>query len=174
MNTLRWEDTETLLIDVKWIEKPALLEKYQPVSEVEEFFKQEDNFSVTAPEPELMVPLQNFKTKYHLPVKKVVYDQIRNRGDSTTFHMDSLMESQIMKFRWFRIGKTNLWPIISILDPNHKLVERHRLRGIKRFSFSYKVPVGESVFYLRISDENGAIEGVGGSFQFFHYLLENN
>ena len=171
-NSIRWEDSETLLIDVQWIERTGFLEAYAPKREVQEYLMLDDPISRSAPEPELSVPVQNINSLYILPSNSVVYDQIKNRGDSTTFRLEPLKPSQVLEFRWFRIGKTHLRPIISLLNDEQEIVQRYRLSKIRRFSFNYTVPSGSNMLYLRISDETGVIEGIGGSFQFFHYLLE--
>ncbi|MAE00355.1 MAG: hypothetical protein CMK53_06930 [Proteobacteria bacterium] len=172
-NSIRWEDSETLLIDVQWVERTGFLEAYAPKREVQEYLMLDDPISRSAPEPELSVPVQNINSLYILPSNSVVYDQIKNRGDSTTFRLEPLKPSQVLEFRWFRIGKTHLRPIISLLNDEQEIVQRYRLSNIRRFSFNYTVPSGSNTLYLRISDETGVIEGIGGSFQFFHYLLES-
>ena len=174
LKALRWENAENLFIVVNWLEKPALLNAYVPVKEVEEFFMQEDEFAKSAPEPELMVPVPSDGADYELPVNTVVYGQIRNRGDSTTFRIDSLNETSELNFTWYRIGETNLRPMITLFNAKQETVKRVQLRGYKRFRFSYIVPSGDSTMFIRISEETGAIEGVTGSFHFFHYLLEGS
>ena len=133
----------------------------------------DDEISRSAPQPELSVPLRKSTSTYVLPQRSVVYDHIKNRGDSTTFRLETLKSSEVLEFQWFRIGKTNLRPIISLLDEKLEVVKSYRLSNIRRFSFNYKVPDGTDTLYLRISDETGFIEGIGGSFQFFHYLLKS-
>jgi hypothetical protein len=156
------------------VEKTAFLEAYAPIREVQEYLLQDDAISRSAPEPELSVPLQKSSSSYLLPKKTVVYDKIKNRGESTTFRIESFKPTQVLEFRWFRIGKTNLRPIISLLNDDQEVLERHKLSNIRRFSFNYTVPLGASTIYVRVSDERGSIEGIGGSFQFFHYILESS
>ena len=142
-------------------------------AKTEQYLMLDDEISSSAHQPELSVPLRKSTSTYVLPQRSVVYDHIKNRGDSTTFRLETLKSSEVLGFRWFRIGKTNLRPIISLLDEKHEVVKSYRLSNIRRFSFNYKVPDGTDTLYLRISDETGFIEGIGGSFQFFHYLLKS-
>lgn len=174
LKNLQWKDTAILTLELEWDEIPVMLERYTQVMEVEEFYAETGSTGDPIPDPELQVPLTIFKSVYELPLGVVVYDQIRHRGDSTTYRLNSLQQNQTVSLDWFRLGKSNLKPLISLLDVNQNLIKRHYLGNKKKFRLRFRASKDETVIYIRISDETGYVEGIGGSFQFVHYLLQSS
>ena len=176
--SVNWEDNY-LVVHVEWNEVPALLEPFYATLEEKGLFEgdsEEKNVLV----PELQVPLRTFKQTYSLPLARIVYDNIRHRGDSTLFRIKVPKEpyteevNKVVSLTWRRLGPTHLRPKLTLFDQNRKRIKSHLLRSRKQFSFKYKIPFGKETFYLRISDEVGFLKGVTGSFQSFQYVLTAN
>ena len=176
--SVNWEDNY-LVVHVEWNEVPALLEPFYAKLEEKGLFEgdsEEKNVLV----PELQVPLRTFKQTYSLPLARIVYDNIRHRGDSTLFRIKVPKEpnteevNKVVSLTWRRLGPTHLRPKLTLFDQNRKRIKSHLLRSRKQFSFKYKIPFGKETFYLRISDEVGFLKGVTGSFQSFQYVLTAN
>ena len=160
-------------------EVPALLEPFNTTLEgsgLLEGDSEEENVLL----PDLQVPLRTFKQTYILPLARIVYDNIRHRGDSTLFRIEVPKEAyteeknKVVSLTWRRLGPTHLRPKLTLFDQNRKRIKSHLLRSRKQFSFKYKIPFGKETFYLRISDEVGFLKGVTGSFQSFQYILTAN
>ena len=175
---VNWEDNY-LVVHVEWNEVPALLEQFYATLDVIEFFE-DDSEEKNVLMPELQVPLRTFKQTYRLPLARIVYDNIRHRGDSTMFRIKVPKEpytdevNKVVNLTWRRLGPTHLSPKLTLFDQNRKRIKSHLLRSRKHFSFKYKIPFGKEIFYLRISDEVGFLKGVSGSFQSFQYVLTAN
>ncbi|MEC8939462.1 MAG: hypothetical protein VYC92_00925, partial [SAR324 cluster bacterium] len=87
ITSVYWENT-FLVIKVKWKETPATLEPFMNTL-LESGLDESDSTEEELPQPNLQVPLRTLKQTYSLPLKSSVYDQIRHRGDSTLFRIES-------------------------------------------------------------------------------------
>ena len=177
ISQIKWKNNY-LVINVRWHELIAALEPYYTLDEVS--FIGGGTEGENSPIPELQVPLSPLKQTYRLPLTRTVYDNIRHRGDSTLFMVKldkkyvSYEQTNLIKITWKRLGPTHLRPKITIFDRNRKRMIGYLLKSKKHFSFQYLLPEGNDIFYLKISDEIGFLEGVAGSYQSFRYILSIN
>ncbi len=177
ISEIKWENNY-LLVNVTWRDSIASLEPFFSLDEVNDIGKKfvENNMPI----PEYQVPLGPLKQTYRLPLTSTVYDNIRHRGDSTLFMIisdkkkESFEEKNYFKISWNRLGPTHLRPKLTIFDSNRIRVKEYLLKRKKYFSFQYLLLEGQDLFYLKISDEIGFLEGVAGSYQSFRYILKVN
>ena len=173
ITSVYWENT-FLVVELKWNEIPATLEAFLNTP-LENGLAESDSTEEELPQPNLQVPLRTLKQTYSLPLTNSVYDQIRHRGDSTLFRIESPIDNEkakkVISLSWTRLGKTNLRPKLTLFDQNRKRIKSYRLNKKKKFVFKFQLPEGSHAFYLRISDEVGFLEDVTGSYQSFRYVL---
>lgn len=178
INSVDWDD-KFLVIEVKWKEKTENLDQFKESTLQSELFESDSLFEELA-QPRLQVPLRTLKQTYSLPLKKSVYDHIRHRGDSTLFKIKVPSANSFEKvdipisISWFRLGKTNLKPKITLYDQDRKSLNIYSLGRKKIFNSKFIIPKYNKVFYIRISDEVGFLEDVAGSYQSFRYVLKIN
>ena len=175
ITSVYWEDI-FLVVEIKWKEIPATREPFSK-EQMKSAVSESDFTAVDLLQPNLQVTLRTLKQTYSLPLKNSVYDHIRHRGDSTLFKIDSTFESgkqlakKLISLSWYRVGKTNLKPNLTLFDQNRERIKSYRLGKKKKFIFNYKIPEGSETFYVRISDEVGFLEDVTGSYMSFRYVL---
>ncbi len=178
ISSVNLEDNN-LVVRVKWNEVPVPLELFTTTLTEAGFseINLEENY---IPKPAYQVPSNTFKQTFKLPFAKAVYDHIRHRGDSTLFrieipkHIKNNEGNRLINLTWFRLSPTHLNPEITIFDQNRNRKKSFLMRRLKKFSFQYKIPIGQENFYIRISDEVGFLKGISGSYQSFHYILASN
>jgi len=177
ISEIKWANNY-LVVNVIWHELIASLEPYFNLEDFNSI--REENEKYNLPIPEFQVPLSPLKRIYRMPLMSTVYDNIRHRGDSTLFMIlvdkkkASYEEKKLVKMAWNRLGPTHLRPKITIYDRNRKRLKGYLVKKKKNFSFQYLLPQGNDVFYLKISDEIGFLEGIAGSYQSFRYILTVN
>lgn len=155
-----------LELTLQWQEEVTPLLKYQPIPVVQRWVRTKKLFV-----PRRSVPSNHVNKIFELPRSIGVYDYLRSRGDSTFYQVDWAKSGQTVRGIWSEIARTNLSPMLSVYDAQRNLVERHRpKKGIIRFN--YRLPKGQSRFYIRISDGIGHIQGEAGSYLSLHYALQ--
>jgi hypothetical protein len=104
-----------------------------------------------------------------LPFNATIYGLVDSRGDADFYVAENLAEGENVDIIWYRPDRTNLSPVIRLLDETGKPVRSYYPRAYTRFN--YKVPPGQHGFYLEITDRFGFLKIDGSGYQKFHYLL---
>ena len=165
IRSVGWKDN-MLELKVQWQNPLTPLLKYQPIALVQQWVRRKKLLV-----PRRRVPPNHVNKIFELPRSIAVYDYLRSRGDSTFFQVDWAKPAQTVQGIWSEIARTNLSPMLSIYDAQRNLVARHNpKKGLIRFK--YRLPQGQSRFYIRISDRIGHIAGEAGSFLSVHYALQ--
>ena len=97
----------------------------------------------------------------------MIYGHVDSRGDADIFLGDVLQPGEEIEIEWYRLGRTNLQPVIRIYDQGGFLKKTIHLGNAKKFTHSL---TGEA-FYLEVADRHGYLNWDAGGYLDFHYLL---
>jgi hypothetical protein len=104
-----------------------------------------------------------------LPFNATIYGFVDSRGDSDFYIGEGLAEGEALDVIWYRPDRTNLTPVIRVLDETGTPVRSYFPRAYTRFT--YRVPKGQHAFYLEVADRFGFLKTDGSGYQKYHYLL---
>jgi len=104
-----------------------------------------------------------------IPFDTVLYGFIDSRADSDFFVGEELRSNEELSISWYRMGRTNLQPIIRIYDETGAPV--HQFTPKNYIQVKYKIPKGQHSLLIEVADRLGAIPGDTGGYLNFHYLL---
>ena len=97
----------------------------------------------------------------------MVYGYVDSRGDADIFLGDVLQPGEEIEIEWYRLGRTNLQPVIRIYDQRGFLEQTIHLGSAKKFTHTL---TGEA-FHLEVADRHGYLSWDAGGYLNFHYLL---
>ena len=98
-----------------------------------------------------------------------IYGYVDSRGDSDVFVGEALEPGEIIEIEWYRLGRTNLSPVLRLYDEGGILRKTLFLRSEIRHR--YTLPAGEHSFYLEAADRFGYLDLDAGGYLNFHYLM---
>lgn len=155
------------ILDINWKEKIISPIEFQPKRTLQEWLDNNKDYSSLSSR----VPATLHRNTCLLPHNTLVYDYIRNRGDSSLFKVEA-KQGDKLQIKWNRVGITKLRPMITIYDALDNPIKRYFPKKKKMISFFYNIPVDQSIFFIKISDEIGYVQGISGSYNYFHYIIQ--
>jgi len=104
-----------------------------------------------------------------VPLEAVLYGYLDSREDSDFYMVEELDPGETVRVGWYRMGRTNLKPQVRIYDQNGEPVRTLVPRNF--VEIQYKLPKGQHIFYIQVSDYYGPVGLGAGGYNFSHYLL---
>ncbi|MBI3991713.1 MAG: hypothetical protein HY342_00455 [Candidatus Lambdaproteobacteria bacterium] len=98
-----------------------------------------------------------------------VYGFVDSRGDMDFYTGEFLEEGETLEILLLRLDRTSLAPTVRIYDVQRqrKTTEHFGERAV----IKYRLPKGETRFFMEVGDRFGVIDGDSGGYLSYHYLL---
>ena len=104
-----------------------------------------------------------------IPFDEPFYGFVDSRSDSDFFAGEALRGGEHLELTWYRLGRTNLTPVLRLYDEGGTVV-RTILPG-SRETFVFQVPTGQHRFFVELADRFGYMRWESGGYQSYHYLM---
>ncbi len=177
INHVYWFN-DILELDVERVRQPAHAETslFPPQLRPPEVTKNYEYFraefpKLSVPEPAYAEVEDNgwLRRANLMPLDAILYGFVDSRGDADFFVAEELREKEELRISWYRMGRTNLRPLVRIYDETGRPVRSYTPRNY--IQFRYRVPKGQHQVTIEVGDRFRGFKGDSGGYLNFHYLL---
>ncbi|HEX9844650.1 MAG TPA: hypothetical protein VGC20_17955, partial [bacterium] len=104
-----------------------------------------------------------------LEFNTTIYGFVDSRGDMDFYAGEFLEDGEALEITLLRLDRTSLSPAVRIYDVQRKRM--HTEVFSERAALKYRLPKGETRFFMEVGDRFGVIDGDSGGYLSYHYLF---